>query len=381
MEIIFYFTCFFSFIKWFGIGNYSSDIQPYCMIFAILIIARLSIKEKLLINIKLWNLYMWICVAMGVATIFTIIDGTFSGVLRYIATYVSLIAISYCSYYFCKRNNGIKEKYIKIIINAYLVVGIIQYFVNRTFLYSFVSNARTTSNRGVISLASEPSFYGYVCIFLLILVLDFKENKKFYSINLLIQILFLAKSSVTFLYLVIFFAVWGIYILKNVNKKYLFIFLGAFIGLAGVCYYFFNSESNSSQRIVYMLKAVMNRDFKLLLNDTSISIRLGDIRLCLEGFIDRLGIPKGFATKKISSGFGSILYTMGWFGIIVILKIFTIIKGAFSDYRKVVMPIFLTIIMFSAIQVSSPIFAFLIGYFVFLGTKKDLFLKNNPNTI
>lgn len=69
------------------------------------------------------------------------------------------------SYIYCQQDKGFNENKIKKIINIYLIVGIIQKFGYRQFAYELLGNARTTVNRGVISLTSEPSFYGYMCVF------------------------------------------------------------------------------------------------------------------------------------------------------------------------------------------------------------------------
>lgn len=379
METLFYVVCFFPFIKWFGIG-WSSDVQPYCLIISVFLLLYYAKKNKITLIYSMYNFYRLIITGLIVGTVFTIINSgfEFSASIRYFATYISLILISYFGFVFCKKRRGFNESKIKIIINVYLVVGIIQKYVNSSFCYGIIANARTTSNRGSISLSSEPSFYGYLCIFLMILVLDFKSNRILYLLNLLFQICFVAKSSVTILYLLIFAFVFFICSLKKVNVNTIGVLLAMTFALVLGGYYFMTSSSNAGQRVAFFVNAfISQKDFqgfiKAVMNDESVAIRVRNIVVCLLGFTERIGLPYGFNTGKLQSGYGSIMLTMGWIGVAIIFDIFRFCRNAYDGQMKKVLPIFITIIMFSAIQVSNPVFAFLVGYFVFLS-------ENNKST-
>ena len=298
--------------------------------------------------------------------------------IRYLATYISLILVSCFTYLICKENEGFEEGRIKKVINIYLIVGIIQLF-QTNFLHGIVSNARTTGNRGVISLASEPSFYGYMCIFFLILALDFKKNRNIYIINLLFQICFLAKSSITMLYIVIFIFLVALFSIRKIKVKSFIVILGViFVGIAVGYYYVTN---NSGQRIAFFINTLLSQRsiedaMNILSRDYSVAVRTNDIKVCLEGFVEWFGIPRGFYTRKVSSGYGSLIVTMGWIGVIIISCIFRYCRMAYNGLLKKVLPLFLTIIMFSAIQVANPVFQFLIGYFMYLSERRKLTKEN-----
>ena len=51
------------------------------------------------------------------------------------------------------------EKYIKICINIWLIVGLLQEIINPKFLTFLISAYRTSAARGVVSLAPEPTYY------------------------------------------------------------------------------------------------------------------------------------------------------------------------------------------------------------------------------
>ncbi len=369
-EVLFYILCFFPFISL--QGSDSSDVQPYCLIYTIIMFIVICMKEKICMDKKMYALYRVIILGILVGCAATIIwDGfDFSGILRYLATYCGLILISYVSYNICLKNEGLNEKLTKIIINIWLLVGMIQTFISREFCSNFIANARTTANRGVIGLASEPSFYGYMCIFFALLVLEFQTQQIFYWLNLLFQIVFLAKSATTVLYLIILLGIIGLFFVLKGGLKRTVIFFIVTASLIIGCMYFVE-HADSGQRIVYFLKILVSgRGISGLIgqfgSDGSIRIRVRDIWMCIEGFIDYLGFPHGFHTKKISSGYGSILYTMGWVGVIIIVYLYNLIRSAFeNEMIQKIVPTFLTIILFSAIQLSNPIIGFILGFYMY----------------
>ena len=95
--------------------------------------------------------------------------------------------------------------------------------------------------------------------------------------------------------------------------------------------------------------------------DGSVNSRFLDIWFCLSNFFTNWGLPSGF--HKVSSGYGVIIYSMGWFGVLLIMYIYMLLRHHFC-YNNIVklIPLFITIIMFSAIQFSIPLLSFLIAY-------------------
>lgn len=369
-EILFYLFCFFPFISPPGIRSH--DIQPYCLVYTMFLFGIQCAYGKMRINKIMCNLYLIIIIGIvsGIFTTFILNGFDFSGVLRYLATYCGLILISYMNYTICMKNDGLNEKLVKIIINIWLIVGLIQLFVSREFCSNIVANARTSSNRGVVSLASEPSFYGYMCILFALLVLEFQTRRFFYWMNLLFQIVFLAKSSVTMVYLMVLVGIIGLYFLKKGGVQKIIIFMGVLMCAISGCGYL-AQHIDSDQRIFRFLRILFSgEDLPAIIgqlgSDGSIYIRFNDIWTCVKGFILYAGFPHGFHTRKISSGYGSVLYTMGWIGFIMIVYLFKLVNSAYSNkMAKSVIPVFLTIILFSAIQLSNPVIGFLIGFYMY----------------
>ena len=82
------------------------------------------------------------------------------------------------------------------------------------------------------------------------------------------------------------------------------------------------------------------------------------------------GIPCYFilnnfeVTERFMSGYGTMLYELGVLGIAAITSIFNIIKKSYEK-SGIAYALSITIIMFSAVQLAQPLFAFFIGYCIY----------------
>lgn len=119
---------------------------------------------------------------------------------------------------------------------------------------------------------SEPSFYAFVCIFSMLFVLDFDKNKIFFILNLVIQILFFAKSSIGLLYLFIFVVLFGIkFLLKLTVRSYMYLIA---LGLGAILTYKLLGYFLSHSRLY---NALVIENPILLFSEQSISDRLEHI--------------------------------------------------------------------------------------------------------
>ena len=273
-----------------------------------------------------------------------------------------------------KERHGIREPWIKNIINLWLIIGIIQKYVWSSFGHTFVSNARTTANRGVISLASEPSFYGYMCFFMLLFAIKFETKKLFYILNLLFQIICLAQSSVTMVYLIVFLltSCMHSFVKGNVKRNLLFLISG--ISGLGILYWYV--QNNHNTRATYLLYSVFRFEkvtdlLNLIERDESIQIRLNQIMFCIHEFLCNWGIPHCFGSRhRLESGYGALLYELGWVGLLIIIVLWRIVYKGYQKKWSFIIATALTIVLFSAIQMSLPTLGFFVGYMIYEGDKR-----------
>ena len=209
-DLLLYLFCGLPFLSLFI--PFPMDIQPYALLMATIylcIIGNIRIKKE---TILIFAICMFASVFAVISMLEDRSDSEIFMIIRKVFNYISFFVVSLSVYNsFCKTN-GLVERWIKILILIWLVVGLIQTFWTPYFMKEFVANMRTSGNRGVTSLASEPSFYGYMMIFMGFLASRFKKRRDriVFEGLCLLQIIFLAKSAVTLIYLVVFIGFYAI---------------------------------------------------------------------------------------------------------------------------------------------------------------------------
>ena len=248
-------------------------------------------------------------------------------------------------------------------ILLWLAAGIIELFFP-SFMQIIAPGARTTSVRGVTSLAMEPSFYGYTCLFFMILAARFKTGRVTYCALCVFQIVFLAQSAVGVLYL---FVLGGSYIFftASVRKKiaFIIIFIASLavilsvidkleiLGRSRMVNLFMTTFNNANSNVAESIEQISERD-------GSIASRIHAITFGIGGFLKDIGLPHGFIYRgRIMSGYGAILYEFGTIGLCVIIMITRRFLKAFSVQAAIAV----SIVMLSAVQLTSPTFIFLVA--------------------
>lgn len=354
--------CFFPFISFIETGT---DVQPYGFMISIILIAVFGNSKmipKAIIPLFFVAFFAFFMFLLGEISF---------GSARGLYSYLSLFSVSFATYLMLKKYNGIPERLIKIIINLWFIVGFIQTFIKPDFLLFLVANdGRTSLTRGVPNLTAEPSFYGYMLIFALLFVLDFKSKKKFYLINLIIQLFFFAQSSVGILYLIVYIVIYSIVNISSLKSK-------TFINIAifAIVFYLLTSalfQLMPNARVSFIFQSILNDPFDLIYKDASINNRFNSIVEPIALNAKHFFKPQGFSSAKnhfntyrIGSGYSSAIWELGIIGIFLICSLTKIVMSAKYHENKIIHGIFLLVIMFSSIQLSVPIFGFYIGYSIY----------------
>ena len=358
LEFLLCFFCFFPFITPIQTGT---DMQIYGFVIALVYIVYIG---RLTINRKMIMQYCLCFFSLIVLFIDLILFGKFLVALKSCYNYLSLgvVSIAVCQMYRRNQNNTLKfERMMKCFIIIWFVVGFIQAYYNKLFLATIVSNYRTSTNRGICGLASEPSFYGYMCFFFIVFAMKFSKHRFIYIGLSLIQILFFAQSSVAFIYVVILLAIVIVgQMVIDRNKKAILYFI---VGVAVL----YTSVILINKYIPGSRIGNLSRRFLLdplsISRDQSVEQRFSHIYKSVIGFLDYFGFPHGFSNAftglgRIMSGYGAALYELGFMGLIYIVNCFFNIRKGYS----ILYAIAISIVMFSAIQIGIPTFSFLIGY-------------------
>lgn len=348
IEYIFLFFCFFPFI-----GPLSDfDNQPIALIFAFLILVSNS-----KIRVKYFDLLMLsLGLVILLASISLAVNG-FYAVLKRLYSYVCIFLIPIAFY-----NSNINvvsdefEKHIKAYMWVWFIVALIQRFYKKNFGLFLLSNMRTDDMRGVTSLSNEPSFYGYAMFFFLMFCLDFKEKKRFYIILSIAQMLLLAQSTVSIIYICVLV---GGMVVRTFSKRSVKDMLRVIaIGMAFVVTIVFLMNRFATSRIGSLLFQIIHDPTTIIYTDQSVYERWTSL---MTGF-SNLPYPNWMGGVTIMSGYGGIVYDFGIFAIVFIIYIYKLIQSGCNRKLKWVIPMTLTVCMFSGIQLSSPLFAAYIGY-------------------
>lgn len=370
LYLLFFFFCFFPYISFVNLGT---DMQPYSLIFAIILFFLFKIK---------FNINQFYIAFIFLISVVTLFADTFSfSTFRSFFNYSSLFFVSYVTSHVLKTERLNFEKLLKVSILVWFLVGLIQTFYDRRFLNFLISGSRTTENRGVTGLAPEPTFYGIVFIFFLLFLLHTEyKYKKYFIFICVVGVIFLAKSTMAFLFLGILFL---LFLFTHAKIKYLAISIILVWILPALML-----ELLPRTRISYLVSQIIENPSLLVLLDASINDRFFHLYFSLKGWINNYMLPNGFSTwnsyvlsqlplysdlviiksfskgDRIMSGYGGAFYELGFF---IFLVPITIGNLLFSIYRKNLKKfffffLFINTIMFSAIPLGFSLFAFYLGF-------------------
>lgn len=292
--------------------------------------------------------------------------------LRAIAGYCSIF-LYYLAYEHYLRHFGFPLKIFQFFVLTWILIGLLQ-LIEPSIVSNFVAQ-RTSLGRGVTSLSPEPTHFGIFLFFSSWLILIFK-NYKADKVNLLIflsallSILFLAKSSMTLLFVLIAIFFYSAYLF--IRKRFIQLFLMNYIFIL-LCILLFVYISPDN-RILDMILKILNNGFYFFLSDESAYSRLSDIIFPFIGLLENHLLPGGFTSfgkqfymfhdlifwptyqdgKKIMSWTMSMWYELGFFGVIAwfyLLKL-SLIK---ASTRTILEIFFLFLLLFTAIPALFPL--------------------------
>lgn len=86
--------------------------------------------------------------------------------IRSFLGYFSLFIISSSTYFVLKKNNGFNYKLFIFFVYLWFFVGLVQLFIDESFMTFLLDRYRSGGGRGVTGLAPEPTYYGTVALFI-----------------------------------------------------------------------------------------------------------------------------------------------------------------------------------------------------------------------
>lgn len=369
---IFLFVAFFPYIKFlpFEIG---SDLQPYALIFSILLFVFV---DKTLPKEMLFLLFIAL---EGTLVFFSSNIGL--NEIRSFSSYWSLFLIAFATYSILKKYKHNVKQTVQLLIVLYFLIGAIQFLFDKSFLTFLTHDWRTTDSRGVTNLMVEPTYYAIFCLLGCFIAYELKLKKR-YIFLLIFQIFIFSKSSMLIVLLLLFLAL-KLLFLRCGFKEILVVFIFAiFVSLLLTFYGYEHMFANL--RITEIIISFITSPFDLLMLDKSINERLVHLFFSIDGWVTNFFIfPNGFSMfgkhlteslpnyseyfivnnygnkgMRIMSGYGAALYELGIGGILLIWYVWHLqTMLTYPLYQK----IFFLIFMFTAVPLAIPLVGIYIG--------------------
>lgn len=284
--VLFFISTLFPFL-----GSPSYDSQPFAAIFGSLFILSLFLCGYSVTT--QWNIVWYIIFAIFGCIFAVLVDGkinalTARAVFGYFAISVYYIAFfNYLKYY----RPPIFIIYVTLLI--WLIVGLVQ-LVEPTIVSTIVAY-RTTPERGVPSLSPEPTYFAIYLFFLswfFLILTDYKLNRNtlLFCTICLVAGLFLAKSSMFLLYLIISAM---FYLARQFRSKGFFYLLFFFIAIASfiaITHLILPTDT----RIYSFISSVYSNGPSFMLVDKSSNERISSVALPFLAMLDNYLLPSGF---------------------------------------------------------------------------------------
>lgn len=293
-------SCFFPFLR---VIPFNADNQPNAILLGVavlLALRQMKMKREFVL------LFGTLLFAFG-CLLFSSPD---SIGLSLFLVYFNLFFIPYVSYLSLDYVNGIPYSFFKKIIWIWGGVGLIQRFVNPKFLtfllYRSGENMLGTG-RGITSLAVEPTYYGMICLILMMMVyMNFQSEAKYkhWIAFLGVQLVVFTMSTTCLLILIasgICFAVYRLLLSEN-RIKILFV---SIVIVGGIYYVLSTYVVTLDLRFANAVRKLLEEDpSNFIVMDESVNNRFMHAFYPIKGFFDNWGMPHGFA------GYGNYLWEM-----------------------------------------------------------------------
>ena len=266
-----YFLAFLPFVN-FGISLINSDTQPFYFLIIVLIFVY-KIKDLSIAPIELFLFFL----AIIISSLSVVYGFDFKKSFNLL---IVVIAILFFKRYSCTYNT---IRLVLLIYSIFLLFWItlpsLAYGV-QSLIVRNINTGLESSYRGIPLLSTEPGLFaglGLLLVELFLLKIRGKIKKSdYFLIGSILTATVLSFSGTSIIFLFIFL------ILRVKVKLRFFLFLFAFLFLFGKNIFDLLPEN----RLTYFLGFFLDFDFKILLNDTSLSYRLSALLISFDFLIN-----------------------------------------------------------------------------------------------
>jgi len=290
-----------SLFPWLSFGLNTLDSQPWAALAAA---AFLCTSVRVPVDVRLVRLLLLVpaAIVVGLVSDWPDLDFRFyRGVFGYAS--VPLLIIGYFIYI---RRYGVPLTTIKAANVVYLAVGALQQVFGTAVTAGFTA-IRTTADRGMPSLAVEPTYFGMLLLFfswVICVATDYRPKRSSAQLIVLnvLSLMFIARSSMAMLFLMVAIALAVIYRLR---PRLLVIILLTAVTV-GVGYRMFLQQTRVGT-LVRLMEA--SGPLELIRQDASVNMRVAHAVYPWHGAVADFFTPHGF------SSFADVYYEIqSWYG-------------------------------------------------------------------
>lgn len=376
------------------------DTQPYALICSGVICVTLFASKRADIPKPMFSLLIVMLYAFALLPVTS--SDLMSGA-RSAVGYCSIFFLSFAAYH---TFNLVKPKLLIAAVWIWSAVAAVQLLVNKTFASVLLPRMSTSEERGVTSLAVEPSYYAIMCIFMLLMNEVFlsqgRYGKRLYFVlsALLIGQILVSYSGTGILYLMFFFVskiVSGA-IAKGYHKNIARVV--PMLAIPAIVVIIFRLiPSLAESRAGMLLNGILSSPMLILFADYSTAQRLSHILISFSSVIQSWGLGFGLGTweehaynvmsnapefvsylvsaqdialnGRIMSGWGSAVFELGLVGFLPLIVFFQVMVCAIkrqTELRGAAVLSFLMIFlaMLMAVPLAFPFFGYCLGLFMFI---------------
>lgn len=353
---------------WVSFGFNSLDLQPY---FLVLTYIYFMLHFRGIISTPALMLLALSLASILVTVAYMRFDFT---VVRALSIYFGVFLV----FYFASTQQALSDRSVFLVVFAatltWAFIGIIQTLVDRN-LFDFLVSVRTTSNRGVTSLAPEPTMYAVHAVFMSVVLYILKDvSPRLCLVGVLINVVsvfVLAMSAMGILFVLL-----AMILLVVANRIKISVIV-ALLLLSVVAKVSLDSLDDDS-RVKRLVAIAGDGVTAAIYFDASVNERVKHVVYPLHYQVLNAGLPQGYYgfaradreldkhyggffwwdsnNSKIMSGFGATIFELGWFTAFYLL--FNLYLIFWSKRRERWIVVLLLAYSISAITLAYPLLFF-----------------------
>jgi hypothetical protein len=308
--------------------------------------------------------------------------------LRTAFGYFSVFVIAFSIYVLLKKSCADLTRFFFCITIIWFLVGLVQSFIYDNFLNFLVVRTNTTIDRGITSLAPEPTYYATIAFFLFLINYINYYKLKINFVILIFTVFVLAQSSTIAMVVFVSGVIYLISNFKFLSIKNHIVLL--FIAFSTFSSYFFIKAFLENSRIYFLISRIIEGPKLFLTIDGSVNARFWHLFAPYISSYENSFIPQGYSGftnsltetldrypeyshpytysyigEKIQSGTGQLVYNLGLIGLIYFCILFYLTYQVLGVRKALFVSSTVFLIMSTAVPISIPFFGFLFGYMAY----------------